>query len=284
MLRAFTGTVTIVICLAAQLFGQRSWDSTILNINWNIDTIRQGLIWAHTHTDQLFDSYQSINMLVIGWEGQNFSFDIVNSDSLMETSRIATGNDALAAINGSFFDMTEGGSTVFFQDEGILRKDDDPETGVTEEAVIAIDTAGQLRIVKRPCQHWEISSAWRDALASGPLLLDNQELQNFSQNGFHQNRHPRTAIGITYFRDIIWITVDGRSNEAAGMRILELAEFMRKLGCVIALNLDGGGSTTMWLNTPFRSGIVNYPSDNGKFDHLGERKVANALVITGPKH
>jgi len=44
-----------------------------------------------------------------------------------------------------------------------------------------------------------------------------------------------------------------------------------KLGCVDAINLDGGGSTTMWIH---QKGIVNFPSDK-----TGERPVSNALLI-----
>ena len=47
-----------------------------------------------------------------------------------------------------------------------------------------------------------------------------------------------------------------------------------------ALNLDGGGSTTLWLSGASDNGVVNYPCDNGRFDHAGERKVPNILYIT----
>jgi exopolysaccharide biosynthesis protein len=63
------------------------------------------------------------------------------------------------------------------------------------------------------------------------------------------------------------------------MTIRELAEFLKQLGAVRALNLDGGGSTTMWIDTTSRTGVVNYPSDNLEFDHAGERPISNALLI-----
>jgi exopolysaccharide biosynthesis protein len=54
---------------------------------------------------------------------------------------------------------------------------------------------------------------------------------------------------------------------------------MKWLSCVDALNLDGGGSSTMVIRGQPNNGVVNYPSDNKKFDHEGEREVANALVV-----
>ena len=59
----------------------------------------------------------------------------------------------------------------------------------------------------------------------------------------------------------------------------ELRELMEDFGAVSALNLDGGGSTAMWIDGFGENGIVNYPSDNRKFDHAGERGVANALIL-----
>jgi exopolysaccharide biosynthesis protein len=51
---------------------------------------------------------------------------------------------------------------------------------------------------------------------------------------------------------------------------------MRWLGCVSAINFDGGGSSALWVKG---EGIVNYPTDNRKWDHEGERKVANILYV-----
>jgi len=65
------------------------------------------------------------------------------------------------------------------------------------------------------------------------------------------------------------------------MDMWELQDLMNKLGCKDALNFDGGGSTTMVIKGKTPNGVVNYPSDNRKFDHEGERKVANGLVVTG---
>jgi exopolysaccharide biosynthesis protein len=65
--------------------------------------------------------------------------------------------------------------------------------------------------------------------------------------------------------------VDGRSELADGMSLYELQDYLLDLGCTDAINLDGGGSTTLWTNS---QGVVNSPSDKS-----GERPVANVLLI-----
>jgi exopolysaccharide biosynthesis protein len=75
------------------------------------------------------------------------------------------------------------------------------------------------------------------------------------------------------------ITVDGRHENAAGMSLFELQKIARWLSSKDAINLDGGGSTTLWIGNQPGIGVVNYPCDNRKWDHEGERKVANVLLV-----
>ena len=72
------------------------------------------------------------------------------------------------------------------------------------------------------------------------------------------------------------MTADGRTAEAQGLNLHELTTLLLLLNCKSAVNLDGGGSTTMYLEG---KGVVNMPCDNKKFDHEGERKVSNILII-----
>jgi hypothetical protein len=84
-----------------------------------------------------------------------------------------------------------------------------------------------------------------------------------------QGRAPRTAVGCTGRRLVI-VAVDGRQpGYSVGMTLTELADFMRELGCADAMNLDGGGSSCMWV----RGAVQNRPSDGR------ERPVANALMV-----
>jgi hypothetical protein len=92
---------------------------------------------------------------------------------------------------------------------------------------------------------------------------------------FSAGRHPRTAVGLARAgRELLLVGVDGRgSNGSTGMSLVELGRWMRALGATAAANLDGGGSTTVWVRG---AGVVNRPSDP-----TGERPVGNALIVVG---
>ncbi len=84
-------------------------------------------------------------------------------------------------------------------------------------------------------------------------------------------RHPRTGVGVTADGTLLLVVVDGRSRRSVGMTLRRFARTLADLGAVDAVNLDGGGSTTMWIAG---RGVVNRPSDPG-----GERGVVNALLL-----
>lgn len=88
----------------------------------------------------------------------------------------------------------------------------------------------------------------------------------------HLQKHPRTAVGFTKDKKTVYlVTVDGRQPRlSVGLTLDELADYMQKLGCWSALNLDGGGSTSMVVNGK----VVNHPSDL-----MGPRPVANSLLV-----
>lgn len=75
---------------------------------------------------------------------------------------------------------------------------------------------------------------------------------------------------------IVIVVVDGRHKEAVGLTLQELALLLREMGCQDAINLDGGGSSTMYING---YGVVNHPSGNAIFDHEGERAVRTVILI-----
>lgn len=90
---------------------------------------------------------------------------------------------------------------------------------------------------------------------------------------FLRDRHPRTFVGFNRDTTKLFLcTVDGRQATSIGMNFKEMAEFLLSFGVWNAINLDGGGSTTMVLNGV----IVNSPSDK-----TGERAVANTLQLIG---
>ncbi len=99
------------------------------------------------------------------------------------------------------------------------------------------------------------------ALVSGfpELVVEGTVMSAFPDRGDCKDRHPRTAMGLTEDRsELILVAVDGRTTSAVGMTCAELAVLMHDLGAYTAFNLDGGGSTQMYVAG---KGIVNAPSD-----------------------
>jgi hypothetical protein len=122
----------------------------------------------------------------------------------------------------------------------------------------------------------------REAVGGFPMLLKNgklaAEVETAGSVGF-RNRNPRTAVGLAAGgRRMLFVTVDGRQpGYSDGMTLAELADLMQRLGASDALNLDGGGSTTLVLpDSTAKDGvrIANRPSDRE-----GERTVGNAIAI-----
>ncbi|MFB6548398.1 phosphodiester glycosidase family protein [Streptomyces sp. NPDC056405] len=93
--------------------------------------------------------------------------------------------------------------------------------------------------------------------------------------GWVHKRNPRTLAGVDADGRTVLVTADGRSTNSLGLSIGESAEVAESLGLRDAVNLDGGGSTTMVTN----GDVINAPSDA-----TGERPVGDALLITPRRH
>lgn len=256
-----------------------SVERQIQNAEWNVTKISDDITWKYFHFDTIFSSKQYITVFDINLNGDILIDIPYLSEGFIKTSDAAVNSNATVAINGSYFDTKVGGSTVFFRKDGEIINYTRPEFwSYRENAGFSIGKSGEISILKRPSDDiggWE-SIPTQHLLTSGPLLIyDGEPIQPLNEP-FNTNRHPRTAVGITEDNRLICMVVDGRSSDSYGMSIAEVTEVMHALGCVTAMNLDGGGSTTAWIKG---LGVVNHPSDNKLFDHEGERGVTNAIVI-----
>ena len=112
--------------------------------------------------------------------------------------------------------------------------------------------------------------------AFGSVLIKDGKINVTKSPNYTSNRASRTAIGITADGKVVMMVLDGRQlPRSAGGSLEEIAQIMLEAGCVQAVNLDGGGSTT-YLSKPAGSDdiqLVNVPSDGY------ERNVATSLVV-----
>lgn len=108
-------------------------------------------------------------------------------------------------------------------------------------------------------------------LRRGGVVITNWEVEKFTGTAFVQSRHPRTMVGVDRGGYVWLAVVDGRQETSVGMSFIELQGLADRLELTDALNLDGGGSSTMVV----RGKIVNRPSDAA-----GPRAVSDALGVT----
>ena len=126
-----------------------------------------------------------------------------------------------------------------------------------------------------PAGHW---TGARDIVGGAGLLRrDGRSLRPLEwvpekmRGGFTTDRHPRTMVGVGAKGSIWLVTVDGRNPAVSlGMTFAELQRLAERIGLRDALNLDGGGSTTMVV----RGEVVNHPSDP-----TGPRRVTDGLLV-----
>ena len=116
-----------------------------------------------------------------------------------------------------------------------------------------------------------------DAIGGGPILLKNGQArltydeEAFFGSGYEANKpYPRTAVGFTADHRLLLFIIDGKQpNWSVGLTLAQLATQMQEFGCTDAMNLDGGGSTTLAV----QGSVLNRPSDGR------ERAVTSILAI-----
>ena len=111
-----------------------------------------------------------------------------------------------------------------------------------------------------------------DAMGGSPILVQAGEIVLGPCTTSICSINPRTAVGLTRDGRVLLVVIDGRQKSSVGMTLGQLAQYMRGLGSVQAMNLDGGGSTTLVV----RGDVVNRPSDGH------ERRVAAAIAVIPP--
>ena len=275
--------IVLAVCSLGIVKGQTVSDSlAIVSAQWKIESPQKGIIHKYVSIPQLYQVPQSISLIEID-PGAGLKVGVTVSDKMRETSKMASEQGAIAAINGSYFDMKRGNSVCFLKvDRQVV------DTTTLGEFARRVTGAVSIRKGKMKIISWnrQIEKQYKGkkgiVLASGPLMLKDGRYCDWSlcEKDFIRTKHPRSAVALTKDGKILFITVDGRfPKHAGGVSIPELAHLIRILGGKDAINLDGGGSTTLWLSGAPDNGIVNYPCDNKRLDHRGERTVPNILYI-----
>ena len=205
--------------------------------------------------------------------------------TLLPTSEIAEREHYAVAINGDFFEAqatkdVEGKNTGYVRgkaavpvgmamSDGVLwhrPKTPPPYLEITAAHIAKLETGAEL-----------IDPAAREMVGGSQIIVRDGHAIAFT-NLFAIARHPRTAVGIDASgTELTLLVVDGRQPDLSiGMSLAELSAEMIRQGCTAAINLDGGGSTTLvYRNAKSKKPeVLNSPSDTK------ERAVADVLGVT----
>ncbi|WP_375444919.1 phosphodiester glycosidase family protein [uncultured Fibrella sp.] len=282
-LRFFALLLVVSVSVTAQSVPGTLADSVRVTSQPTAIQLKRGLDWQTMRFDSLFGSPQNLNILRVRPRRWRLSFASAG-DSLWTTSRLGRQHGATAALNGTFFSFKGGSVDHIKIDKRVLdttRYTPGKELEEHRQAAIVIDRRGKASIVFGGAANprWASGRPEPNVMVTGPLLLQGGKRSLLKTNAFNDNRHPRTCLCLTKDRHVLLLTADGRHKNAAGFSLPELATVLTWLGCRDAINLDGGGSTTLWLAGQPENGVVNYPSDSKQWIHTGERPVSNVLLV-----
>lgn len=170
------------------------------------------------------------------------------------------------------------GKQISIKDNKIV-KVSDSALAIPEDGFVVVGPAQILdKLLDAKDIKFEVSTIpnWDDVnhiISGGPYLVKNGQVyvditeQKLASIG---GRNPRTAVGYTADNNLIIVTVDGREKSSIGITLTELANFMKSIGCYNAMNLDGGGSTVLYIDGK----VVNRPQVQGGI------ALSNALTLS----
>ena len=216
-------------------------------------------------------------------DGQEFAVSGLNRPRLTDELIIYTpdyGEDSRTNIYGIDLVVVDGVVTEVLTGKAPIPKNGVVVSGhgAARDFLRQVEIGDRLEVELKLEPDW-LEQGFQHIIAGGPRLVkDGQVYITSEQERFQADiavgRAPRTALGVTADRRLLIVTVNGRQpGVSVGMTLEELAELMIELGAVDAMNLDGGGSTTMVI----RDRVLNIPSDGT------ERPVSNAIVIITPE-
>lgn len=189
------------------------------------------------------------------------------------TSNIAKMNGAVAAINGGGFHDPNGTGTgrlpygfILHDGEYIIGKDVGPSEAVD---FIGFSKSGNLIAGNYDKTELADMKAVEGITFGPPLIVDGKKMITDGDGGWGVG--PRTAIGQRKDGTVLFVVIDGRQpGYSIGATLRDVQDVLYEKGAYIAANLDGGSSSTLYLNGK----VVNKPADL-----LGERMIPTAFIV-----
>ena len=249
---------------------------TIVNSKWRETAIKDGVNLKITSLP-IFNSAQVIHIVEVDTAIANVVFAVTVPVDYVRTSTQAIEKNAIVAINGTYGYSNDSGkfSRHFVKVDNVVKYYTQNHEFATRATGIITVTNNFVDISywNKDKERGKAGSA-QYAIVSGPLILDDDKEVEMYDNNFVYDRHPRTFMALSKGKVILGV-VDGRDQPRAyGMSLLELRFFAETMGYTDLINLDGGGSSTLYVKGYSYSGVVNRPTDA-----TGERTVKSVFYI-----
>ncbi|MBO4761423.1 MAG: phosphodiester glycosidase family protein [Bacteroidales bacterium] len=278
---------------------------------WTVETIAEGInYYTYSGIEEISGAAQQIFVIEQDLSNPRYALRFVYYPERIPTSEAFWRNDAVVAMNAGY----EAQSIVIKVNERLYscmpynNIINTPVPNWKSEGAVYTDGKQGVRISFdgkdmsiAEQREFYANSTEPNILTSAPMLVDDfdpvgtrfvdpslslEELEKLDYEDpiRHQGvRHPRTAVAKTADNHLILIAVDGRRDGIGeGMSAREFTEFIVKwFNPQYALNMDGGGSTTLCVRGQGdpETHVVNYPTNNHKYDHDGQRKRDSLFLI-----
>lgn len=225
--------------------------------------VREGVQYACVDVEHPAPGVRQRVHLVCVRPGKGWKLDLSalpeKPGSMEKLGEQAKSARAIVAINGTFYDTTTFVSTCTLRIDGKTLVPAKHPDEFREFGALALDPAGRLALVAKSAPAWSDAAAFPDLMAGGPVLLQEGRVYAQNRNPHDRMRHARTICGQAKDGTVWLAAVDGYMLDAAGMTYAEGGSLMAALGCVDALNLDGGRSTGLWIDSPKQEEWVQTP-------------------------
>lgn len=203
--------------------------------------------------------------------GERFELEKV---SKIINDKLNNGEKVVAGINGGFFNFNGSSEHLtLYIDEGLYYN---PPSEKTVEFIYykdgRVDVTNMTGYDKQQLSQIQADAHWGIGTSYSLIQDGKKNLENIEHFSHATTRQPRTMFGHNG-KNFILVVADGRSTESKGLTAEQQAQVMLELGCTNAVNLDGGGSSTMVVVKNGKPVVMNVPSGNT------ERLVGSVLLV-----
>ncbi|MBO4549725.1 MAG: phosphodiester glycosidase family protein, partial [Bacteroidaceae bacterium] len=268
----------LFIAIAATAQNKSNYVSVLANADWGWRSC-DGVEYGKASFDDLYGKPQVVS--IAKYSEETMSTTIYDKEySTQGTNSLAFEAGATAAINGSYFNMSDLTSCTALWMNGVeIATTAEEEFARCNGALCFKDGKLSLEQYSSSITHSRLAywgKKYDCFVVAGPIIRKGGKSMdaNIGGEGFY-GPHPRTMIGRCADGTVYMVVMEGRMDGASGFTTANMVSLAEDLKMTDAINLDGGGSSALWVSG---AGVINRTSDGSV------RKVPNIIIATSRTH